>query len=465
MSEKEKVELNEAEKAEVERVAKEAADSVIEEHKKELETKDEDLKKREKALEEKANATPDPDAINLKSQIVTTDKVGTSYEPSPVVTKALTLGATPRMLDKFPVQFRKSISYDQVGQISPETRGALYLYGKLFRRAYELRGRGDTLFLDKEYSECRQAIFESAAELHEGRKREKLLSEGAAPGSLTIFNQLLPELVRLRDESTHLDLFRHITVDQPTGTLPFETAISTPGYVSEGAIKPQDDPTASHVDWTLYTLANVTIVSSYLLDDAVINWASYIVEENRRGFDQMEWNMLATGTGVGQPTGYASVVFTNTYACPGPLNYNDLMQIFHNLGAAWRPGAIWLMNDNAFADIDGLLDTTNRPIFDNQQSVLQRIKGFPVYINIYIAGTATSPDTTEIYFTNPNYWAIFEKGELDVDFNPRPTYSTGGTPGGLKSGWERDEQGWRFFKRHDMNVIQELATSEGTNVY
>lgn len=418
-------------------------------------------KRVEEEVEKRLNETPDPrfkpPAEPPKNEVKQKD--------SPLaIQKALDLGCKPGYLEKdYRLQW-SPMAKDVPENISADTKAVLWLIGKMFKRHLVTRN-----VLDKELQEAKAAYYEVAKAYFDtdSPTYQKLLSEGAAPGSLTIFTQLIPELVRLRDEQTYSNLFRTIRVSQPTGSIPVETAISRPYYVGEGHIKPQDDPTATHVDWDLQVCANVTIISRELLADAVIDWGRYIVEENLRGLDLFRWEMLAIGAGGVEPVGYGSQAFTNTNAAAHPLTYADLMTCYHALAAAYRPDAIWLMNDNAFAIIDGLLDTTNRPVFDNQQAPLQTIKGRPVYLNSYIAGTAAaSPQATELYFTNPNYWTWFVKGGLEVDFNDRPTYTTGGTSTGtLKSGWERDEVGYRFEERNDGQFLRQLATSELTNVY
>ena len=410
-------------------------------------------------LEKRLNETPDP-----RFNPPTEPKVTVKKEPF-AIEKALELGMPEGQLERnFQINWSPQVKGLPENGFSPDSKALLYLYGKCFERQFETRNP-----LDEEYQKAKAAIYATvkAATSPTSPRYQKLLSEGANPGALTVFTQLIPELIRLRDESTYSNLWRTFVVSQNTGTIPIETAISRPYFTGEGTIKPQDDPTATKVSWELQVAANITIVTRQLIADSVIDWGRYIVEENLRGFDLFKWEMLATGAGGVEPVGYDTQVFTNTNAAAHPLTYANLVTAYHALGSPYRPEAVWLMNDNAFELIDGLLDTTNRPVFDNQQAELQTIKGRPVILNSYISGDAsTSPNATTIYFTNPRYWAWFTKGEMEVDFNDRPVYSAGGTnTGTLKSGWERNEVGWRFEQRFDGQFLRETATSELTNVY
>ena len=81
----------------------------------------------------------------------------------------------------------------------------------------------------------------------------------------------------------------------------------------------------------------------------------------------------------------AATAFTT--AAPAAISYADLLSWEHSLNAAYRRDAGFIVSDDAYRNLRGLVDSNNRPIMDldptNQFQA--RIHGKPVFVSDYLA--------------------------------------------------------------------------------
>ncbi len=93
----------------------------------------------------------------------------------------------------------------------------------------------------------------------------------------------------------------------------------------------------------------------------------------------------ATGTGTGQPQGIVTPIATS--GTIATLDYAALLATVQFLDAAYWQGARWLMNQATWATIQGLVDTTGRPLINPGDAGIggqiggQTLLGFPVVID------------------------------------------------------------------------------------
>lgn len=134
-------------------------------------------------------------------------------------------------------------------------------------------------------------------------------------------------------------------------------------------------------------------VSWELLQDAEFDIQGFIARKFGERIARKLAVDLVNGSGVNEPQGIISTqgALTNsgvvvTSATAGPT-YAELLTIVHSLDPAYRDGASWLMNDKTLGFIQGLVDTTGRPLLWNTANDLslslksQTLMGYPVVID------------------------------------------------------------------------------------
>lgn len=113
-----------------------------------------------------------------------------------------------------------------------------------------------------------------------------------------------------------------------------------------------------------------------------------------------------TGTGVGQPEGLlTNKTVTTTIASTTVPTYAELVTFVHALDPAYREGAVFVMNDASIAAIQGIVDTTGRPLLQGlDQGTLatglpqQTLLGYPVVIDQAMPSIAASGSTKWLAF-------------------------------------------------------------------
>ena len=134
-------------------------------------------------------------------------------------------------------------------------------------------------------------------------------------------------------------------------------------------------------------------VSWELLQDAAFDVASFVARALGTRIARLQAVHWATGTGTGQPQGIVTPITTS--GTIGTLAYADLLATVNFLDPAYWSGAKWLMNQATWASIQGLVDTTGRPLVNGQNDSIggtiggQSLLGFPVVIDQAMPSKAT----------------------------------------------------------------------------
>lgn len=130
-------------------------------------------------------------------------------------------------------------------------------------------------------------------------------------------------------------------------------------------------------------------VSWELLQDAAFDVAGFVARKFGERIARLQAIHWATGTGTGQPQGLVTPITTSGAIASnttGPT-YAELLATVNFLDPAYWSGSRWVMNSATLAKIQGLLDTTGRPILnDSTQGIAgspggSTLLGYPVTID------------------------------------------------------------------------------------
>jgi HK97 family phage major capsid protein len=402
----------------------------------------------------------DADSNRKAVEIVTSDAKVTDFKErmSPMMSAVKSMGGDlDHVIYKQPRITKldnTSLKYDD------DEKAQLYLFGKaiIARSKHDFDG----------FNKCATAITDAAVKM--GTITRKQLIETAVPGSLWVYQELLPTYLRARDEGTPYEIFNQVTVRQDTGRLGYE--LTTPTFTWKGETEKKDvlEPTGSQITWDLNWLAGIALGSKDLLEDAYsVDLAAYLLESFTRGYRKTVWWATASGTGVGEPTGYETCPYTNTVDAQGALNFVDVKQCWLSITDPYRkaPSTAWFMDDLGLEAILDCVDTVGRPYFgDNtfKDGRYPLIFGRPIYINNSITqGAGSLPIVSTIYLIDTNYYHIFRKAGagLKIDYTQEAIVTTGSTD------WNTFQQNMfaiRFEDRMDMNCSNAAARAEITNV-
>ena len=134
-------------------------------------------------------------------------------------------------------------------------------------------------------------------------------------------------------------------------------------------------------------------VSWELLQDSAVDVPSMIARILGTRIARLQAVHWVTGTGTGQPQGIVTPITTS--GTIGTLAYADLLATINFLDPAYWANAKWLMNQATWATIQGLVDTTGRPLINNQNEGIgstiggSSLLGFPVVVDQAMPSKAT----------------------------------------------------------------------------
>lgn len=183
-------------------------------------------------------------------------------------------------------------------------------------------------------------------------------------------------------------------------------------------------------------------VSVELVQDAAFDIGDLVARKLGERIHRKEAVHFATGTGVGEPQGLVNSALTpdEDVDTPDTVDYDDLMDTYDRLDAAYEDGAVWLMKKNTWSQIRGLVDTAGRPIIQNSLEGIagaptKQLLGFPVVIDEAMPTLSSAADGLFIAFGNiREAYVIRRAGPVAVVVNPYTSANTGQVE---YTAWER----------------------------
>lgn len=231
--------------------------------------------------------------------------------------------------------------------------------------------------------------------------------------------------------------------------IPVQATLPTASWVAEDGAYSESDPTFAPVDMFAYKLTSLAKVSEELLYDAVTDLGVELSDSVGNALAQAEEQAFIVGSGSGQPKGItldAPTGITTTGAAISTLTTDNLIDLFHSLKKAYRPGSSWLLNDQVVAAI--------RKAKNNQNYIWQpglvagepdQLMGAPVYVSDFMPTPAASAVIG--IFGNFRYYRIQDRVGIGLQ-RLNELYSGNG------------QVGFRIYKRLDGKcVLSEAFTA------
>ncbi len=104
------------------------------------------------------------------------------------------------------------------------------------------------------------------------------------------------------------------------------------------------------------------IVSNELLQDSAFDVVSLVNRKIGTRLARKMANDYCVGTGTTMATGIFDVTGDASQFTTGVITYVGLQKMIHLLDPSYRPGAVWVMNDDVASRIEQIVDGQSRPI-------------------------------------------------------------------------------------------------------
>ena len=175
-------------------------------------------------------------------------------------------------------------------------------------------------------------------------------------------------------------------------TIPIEDIINDAAWLPEAVAGTIVNDTTRKIDLTHFKLARFIQVSIELEKLSISAVEAWIVDRMVQKIGVGLEKAIATGTGIGQPTGFITGTTwdaTNSFDVDATaLSYGDFVDLEGALGEDYITDAFYIMDRKSLAKIRKLKDDTKRPLFDTEivNGFVGRLGGIPVRLSSNVDG-------------------------------------------------------------------------------
>jgi len=237
---------------------------------------------------------------------------------------------------------------------------------------------------------------------YDSKIRHSFVRALATPGGTAVPTTLAEEVVRYEVDSNPMldpNIVRVITTTSGEQIdFPRLTANPTVGatIVAEAGTLTAADPTLSKVSLNAYKVAGLTIWSSELEQDNIIDLRDLIAESLAENIGRGINGLLTTGDGSSKPQGFIGVA-ANGGTASGTANNpfvggSDLVDLFYSRKAAYRARGVWQASSTGMAKVRKLQDSTGQFLWQPSLAAGQpeTVLGRPIFENADMAAVASA---------------------------------------------------------------------------
>lgn len=201
-----------------------------------------------------------------------------------------------------------------------------------------------------------------------------------------------------------------IQTSNGTTDIPVVSSQGSADWTLEEAAYKESDDAFTQVTLSAYKLTRIIKVSEELLNDSAFGIEGYIAKSFSNAFGIAEENAFVNGDGSSKPTGITDSAGVGvTAAAPTAITADELIDLYHSLGRAYRQRASFLMADSTAKIIRKLKDGDSQYIWQPglQAGQPDRILSRPVYISDYCE--AATAGLKPIVFADFSYYWIADR--------------------------------------------------------
>lgn len=346
---------------------KQAAGSLSEEEKAQLQELEADIKadegeEDEKAIEEAASKFADSVSSKVDEKMSKLDALVAKFEKASDV--KVTKASSPVIIDQ------------KMGEVTVK---------QLEDEKFEIADRKQAG--KKNYTVSRKTVHMLQALVQNDRQKLQILTEGTpANGGYLVPEEFANMIVEDRRDATIMrQLATVIPVTTDTFHLPTLATRPRTFWRSEAAVKNTSTATFGEIVLTPYSLASIVPLSNELVADAQLGTGGSIVnliaQYMGTALAEEEDKAFWTGDGSGKPTGIDNYTFTTLTASATDASRADtIIQALYKLPQGYRNSAVAVANKNTWAKVATLKDNDNQYLLTGLANAPSPVlRGRPIY--------------------------------------------------------------------------------------
>lgn len=258
--------------------------------------------------------------------------------------------------------------------------------------------------------------------------REKAQTVGtSADGGLLVPTVMRESILKKMKYISPLRQIATVIPNMPANfNIPNENALPTTYWVAEGVAITESKGTLQSSQILPYKAAGFDSFTREVLEDAVSNpdLQNYIEDRFAISIALLENDAFTNGDGSGKPYGFRSSAITpnaslSQAGAAGALAYGDMLGLKYGISTAYRQLAVYVTSSRGVQLLEGIKDTTGRPIFreDITGNTPGTLFGRPLYVVDEIpTNLGVGTNETEVWFGLFQNYFIGDRGAMHVDY-------------------------------------------------
>lgn len=183
---------------------------------------------------------------------------------------------------------------------------------------------------------------------------------------------------------------------------------------SDANLVTESEPTLGKKTLNDHYVAALVKTSWKLLNTSDFNIVNFVASLAGRKLSETEEVAFIGGNGTGRPKGIRTESLESIAQAGAEHSYKDLVNLWFKLKPQYRANAVFITSTLGAKAITGLLDSSNRPIFQPGQP-LDELFRKPLLESVDIPeNLGGGGDTTEIYLGDPSYYWIKDGETLQM---------------------------------------------------
>lgn len=238
-------------------------------------------------------------------------------------------------------------------------------------------------------------------------------------GGFTVADEFRKELITaLNEENVIRGLATVFTTSTGVMSIPVNSAHGSAAWIAEEGTYSTSDETFAQVTLNAYKGSALLKVSEELLNDSAFPIESFVAKEFGRRLGKLEEAAFINGSGSNQPTGVVGGSTLGTTAtATNAITADELTDLYHSLGRAYRSRATWVMKDSTIKLIRKLktgVSSDNTYLWQAglQQGEPDRLFGRPVVASEFMPAATTG--LKPVIFGDLSYYYIGDRQAMSM---------------------------------------------------
>lgn len=225
-------------------------------------------------------------------------------------------------------------------------------------------------------------------------------------------------IMALNEENVIRGLATSFTTVSGVMTIPVNSAHGSASWKTEETAYATSDETFAEITLNAYKATALIKVTEELLNDSAFPIENFIAQEFGRRLGKLEEEAFINGTGSNQPTGVVGgSTLGKTASATNAITADELTDLYHSLGRAYRSRATFVMKDSTVKLIRKLVtgvsgDKTYIWQPGLQASEPDRLLGRPVVVSEYMPEPTTG--LKPIVFGDISYYYIGDRQAMSM---------------------------------------------------